>query len=90
MATATAPYESGILPDETVDSVVIGGGAGLKDTRARFAARDVRVVDTPVQEVVGTEPAVWQEFARPAGRSSNVASWPAPRGCTTVPKAWTG
>lgn len=49
MATAIAPHEGGILPDETVDSVVIHGGAGLKDTRARFAARDVRVVDTPVQ-----------------------------------------
>ncbi|MEJ1202203.1 MULTISPECIES: hypothetical protein [unclassified Streptomyces] len=63
MATATAPYESGILPDETVDSVVIGGGAGLKDTRARFAARDVRVVDTPVQEVVPDGTGRWQEFA---------------------------
>ncbi|MFF1699382.1 NAD(P)/FAD-dependent oxidoreductase [Streptomyces sp. NPDC058257] len=40
----------------TDDLVYFTRGTGLdEDTRARFAARDIRVVDTPVTEVVATE-----------------------------------
>ncbi|MFI6597408.1 hypothetical protein ACIBHX_14225 [Nonomuraea sp. NPDC050536] len=82
MSVQTSAYATDTLPADTVDVVVIGGGAaglngalmlGRRDrqwhhperacrgharlhrARARFAARDIGIIDTPAQEVVDSQ-----------------------------------
>jgi hypothetical protein len=60
------------------------------DTHARFAARNIRIIETPVQEVVNDEAGASPACASRTGPSWSGASWPSPPRCRPAPRAWTG
>lgn len=60
-----------------------------EDTRARFAARGIRIVDGPVDEVVQAEDGGIAGFARRTVRWWPAASSRSPPRCRPAPRGWT-
>ncbi|MFI7132773.1 FAD-binding protein [Nonomuraea sp. NPDC050153] len=84
MAATTSSYTSDALPSETVDTVVIGGGAAGPNGALTLARsrRSVVVIDS------GTRAAPSPECAWPTARSRPGASSRSPRGRRPAPRAW--